>query len=86
MKTFRCVYNGKEIKVTNSVCHEKLYVDGRLQDHAFGFANRSLLWGCIHDSDNKMLTIKARIGGFVRITCDIFIDNKLVMYQGNSQV
>jgi len=82
MKKFEVSFASRQITVTNSLLHERLFVAGALQDHAFGFGHRSLLWGSLIDEDGTKRVIKARLGGALWITCDIFVDDVQVMSQG----
>ena len=72
-------FDNKEIKVENTWLHgERLFVNGVLQDETFGFASTKLL-GHVTDQSGNKLGLKANIGGFLKITCSVFVDDKKVL-------
>ncbi|MDV2682784.1 hypothetical protein RYX56_00195 [Alkalihalophilus lindianensis] len=78
-KTFRITYEGHQIEVENRWFNgEKLYVDGELQDENLGLALRATLAGVLTTNNGERKRIKVAIGGFFKIHCKIFIDNKLI--------
>ncbi|WP_368505105.1 hypothetical protein AB3N04_05510 [Alkalihalophilus sp. As8PL] len=78
-KTFRMTYDGHQIEVKNRWFNgEKLYVDGQLQDENLGLALRATLTGELTNQSGERKKVKVAIGGFFRIHCKIFIDNKLI--------
>ena len=81
MQEWKTSYKNAEIRVTNSLLSEKLYINGELQDYALGFGMRSLLWGEIAE-DDKRLEVKVRLGSHWRVTCNIFVDNKPIILKG----
>ena len=74
MKKWELNYSGNVIVVENGSGGEKLFVNGELQDEQIGLAFRSRLWGKLSTGE----TIKVSLGGWFRIHCSIFVDNKLV--------
>ncbi|TFH00849.1 MAG: hypothetical protein E4H13_06405 [Calditrichales bacterium] len=81
MKTWTINHKGHEIRVTNSVSGEALYIDNQLQDIGPGIALRSLLWGKITENGNQ-IEVKVRLGGSWRVKCWIFVDSVAVMIKG----
>ena len=71
-------FDNNEIKVENTWFHgERLYVNNILQDETYGFTGTKLL-GHLFDKDRNKLHIKANLGGVLKITCNVFVDDRKV--------
>ena len=69
---------GNEIRVENGwLSGERLYVNGQLQDRQTNVFSASLS-GSLKAPDGKELPVKANLGGFFRIRCHLFVDNRKV--------
>ena len=75
MKTWRFTHKGHCIEVTNSLCRERLIVDGELQDERSGPGVRSRLSGRIKSGDGLDERIKVSLGGCRSVGCVVFIDD-----------
>jgi len=79
MKKWLINYKGHKIEVENGLSQERLFVDGELQDELFGLGFRSRLYGKIRN-DGVGTDIKVALGGWWRVHCRIFVDNKLIFH------
>jgi len=79
MKTWNINHKGHEIRVENGwFSGERLIVDGETQDEQRGFAFRSRLWGRIKTGDGAGEPIKVSLGGWMGISCRIFVGDILI--------
>ena len=80
VKRWKVDYKGHDIRVENSWADgESLYVNDVLQDQQLGFAVRSRLYGKVTFADGRIEMIKVSLGGWLTISCRVFIDDKLVL-------
>lgn len=71
-------YENNEIKVENTWFRgERLFVNGNLQDDRFSLTSANLT-GHVINSKNEKETIKVNLGGFFKITCRLFINDKKI--------
>lgn len=75
MKIWEVKYGENMIRVENGWDGEKLFVNDNLQDKQLGITNRSRLWGELPTGEK----IKVSLGGFFRVHCLIFVNNKLIL-------
>ena len=86
MKAWETRYKGHTIRVENSFA-ERLFVDEELQDEHGTVALRSRLHGKIRDGDGAGDAILVSLGGgFFRVRCRIFVDNRLVFHSKPDRV
>lgn len=78
MKVWNVNYKGHVIRVENNWGGERLIVDDQVQDEQIGMALRSRLEGTIKDGDGAGERIKVSLGGWLGISCRIFVDNVAV--------
>jgi hypothetical protein len=76
MKSWKFEYEGNTIEVQNYVASEKLLINNHLQDERQGLAFRSRLWGELVGADGRKKSVKVSLGGWLRIHCLVFIDNR----------
>lgn len=80
MKVWHVTHKGHTIRVENSwLGHERLLVDGELQDERRGLALRSQLSGTIKNGEGSGEGIKVSLGGWFSVGCRIFVDDRLVL-------
>lgn len=72
MKSWKYKYDANEIEVRNGSALE-LYVNGELQDVKYGVSDNADLFGKLESGE----TIKASVGGILKVKCSLFIDNAL---------
>jgi hypothetical protein len=79
MKTiWKAKYENNDIEIINTWFNgERLLVNGVLQDRQISLASANLR-GHLFDSNGKRLHIKANLGGFSRVKCMLFIDDKAI--------
>lgn len=71
-------YENNEIKVENTWFNgEYLYVNDILQDKTFG-AFSTKLTGHLINQKNERENIKVNLGGFFKVNCQLFINDKKV--------
>lgn len=71
-------YEDNQIKIENTWFQgERLFVNDILQDETFGLVS-TRLWGHLFDKNGEKFRIKANIGGFLRTTCNVFVDDRLI--------
>ncbi len=71
-------YDQNEIKIENSLFRgERLFVNGELQDERFNLFSSDLT-GHLQTKDGEKKTIKVNLGGFFKIGCRLFIDDKKI--------
>lgn len=76
--TWTVVYDNNEIKVENTWFNgERLFVNGDLQDQTNGYFSTNLT-GHVINSKNEKEYIKVNLGGFFKIDCLLFINDKKV--------
>lgn len=82
MKTiWTAIHEGNEIKIENTWFNgERLYVNGNLQDWRYGFFSSDLT-GHLMNQKNEREDIKLNIGGFFKVSCRLFINDKKVEVQ-----
>lgn len=79
MKVWNTTYKGHPIRIENGwFSGERLIVDGETQDEQRGFAFRSQLTGRIRSGDGEGEPIRVSLGGWLAISCHIFIDDRLI--------
>ncbi|MDO5509340.1 MAG: hypothetical protein Q4F57_01455 [Weeksellaceae bacterium] len=67
-------YENNEIKIENTWFHgERLFVNGKLQDEKYSMFS-SVLTGHLINAKNEKELIKANLGGFWKIQCQLFIN------------
>lgn len=77
MTQWRFKYKDHDIEVRNGwIKGEALSVDGELQDERIGFGVRSRLYGRIKSGSGQGELIKVSLGGWFRIGCIVFIDDR----------
>jgi hypothetical protein len=71
-------YENNEIKVENTWFNgERLYVNDILQDKTFGGFSTKLT-GHLMNQKNERENIKANLGGFFKVNCQLFINDKKI--------
>lgn len=71
-------YDGNEIKIVNTWFNgERLFVNGKLQDDRFSLFSADLV-GHVRTKDDEKKMIKVNIGGWLKITCRLFVDDEQV--------
>lgn len=76
--TWMANYENNEIKIQNTwFSGESLFVNGMLQDKKFG-AISSNLQGHIINRKNERENIKVHLSGSFKISCYLFINDKLI--------
>lgn len=69
---------GNEIRVENGwFSGERLYVNGQLQDRQTNIFSASLS-GSLKAPDGNVLPVKADLGGFFRVRCHLFVNDRKV--------
>ena len=71
-KVWKYGYKGHIIEVIDGEFAE-LIIDGEVQDRLRGLVTSALLTGRLKSGEE----IKVRLGGNLKIQCDLFINNKL---------
>ena len=85
MKAWNIRYKGHDIRVENGwFSGERLIVDGEMQDARRGFGFRSQLSGRIRGGDGVGEPIRASLGGWLVIGCDLFVDDRAIPTEGCS--
>lgn len=85
MKAWNIKYKGHDIRVENGwLSGERLIVDGETQDARRGFALRSQLTGRIRSGDGAGEPVRASLGGWFIIGCDVFVDDRAIPTEGCS--
>jgi hypothetical protein len=76
-------YEGNQMKITNSwFTGEKLFVNSELQDDRLSFISiSSNLSGSVSNKNGEKQEIKVNIGGCLKVSCRLFMDNKKVEVQ-----
>ena len=76
-------YRGNEIKIENTWFNgEKLFVNGQLQDNTFGGFSSKLTGHLINEKMERE-NIKVQLGGFSKVSCILFIDDKEIKIKKN---
>lgn len=74
-------YENSEIKVVNTWFKgEMLFVDNELQDKRFGVFGSDLS-GHVTAENGERKNIKVNIGGAFKISCSVFIDDKIMVLE-----
>ena len=72
------VYKKNEIKIENTWFNgERLFVNNELQDERRGLFSSNLS-GHIYNLNNERENIKVNLGGFYKIECKLFINDKKI--------
>ncbi len=79
MKSWEVRYKGHQIRVENTLSHERLFVDGEFQDEQFGMGLRSRLFGKIRSADGAGEKVRVSLGGWF-VQCRIFADDHLIYH------
>lgn len=77
-KTWDYMHGNDHIKVVNRAAREELYVNGELQDRHAGSLTNAHLTGALPGGEQ----IKAQLGGFWSVQCNLFVNNKLLTPMG----
>lgn len=81
--TWTTMHENNEIKIVNTWLHgEQLFVNNELQDERFG-SFTSDLTGHIINSKNEKEYIKVNLGGFLKVDCRLFVNDKKLIVTKN---